>query len=231
MRWIAWLLTGTTCLAGHGGPLPEIQIGSSQRELVVHSVPRDDDDGGNRQTFLVGTVTEVAAEEDRQPQRTRLSESCILHVDSAFGYLKEVVGIQTAVLKASYEQSPYALIEENWGKLWHFKKGQKLIVILHLDRGAPCFDAEELMVLNERTSSLPDILRRTALLPEEFTDADLEVLKVASPYLHQRVLAETAVEREKAAEESRRRRDLMTKAVVICVLVVLVAWGIRKMRR
>jgi hypothetical protein len=231
MKWIAWLLTSTMCLAGHGGPLPEIQIGTSQKELAVHAVPTFQDDGCNHQTFLVGTVTEVAAEEDRQPQRTRLSESCILHVDSAFGYLKEVTGIQTAVLKASYEQSPYALIEENWGKLWHFKKGQKLIVILHLDRGEPCCEVEELMVLNERTETLPDILRRTALLPEEFTDDDLEVLKHASPYLHQQVLAEAAVEREMHAEESRLRRDTMMKAAGICALVVLVAWVIRKMRR
>jgi len=229
MRWIAWLFTGTTCLAGYGGPLPEIQIGTSPKELAVHAVPRDLDDGGNAQTFLVGTVTEVAAEEDRQPQQTRLSESCTLHVDSAFGYLKEVTGIQTAVLKASYEQSPYALIEEDWGKLWHFKKGQKLIVILHLDRGVPYFDAEELMVLNERMATLPDILRRTALLPEEFTDDDLEVLKQASPFLHQQVLAETAVERAMYAEESRRRRDTMMAAAGICALVVLGAWVIRKM--
>ena len=231
MRWIAWLLTSTTCLAGHAGPLPEIQIGSSEREMVVHAVPRDDADGGNSQTFLVGTVTEVAAEEDRQPQRTKLSESCTLHVDSAFGYLKEVTGIQTAVLKASYEQSPYALIEENWGKLWHFKKGQRLVLILHLDRGAPCFDAEELMVLDEHTATLPDIMRRTALMPEEFTDDDLEVLKQASPFLHRQVLAATAVEREMHAEESRRRRELIMKIAGVCSLGVLGAWVIRKMRK
>ena len=231
MRWIAWLLTGTTCLAGHGGLLPEIEIATSQRELVIHAVPRDDDDAGGRQTFLVGTVADVAAEEDRQPQRTKLFESCTLHVDSVFGYLKEVAGIQTAVLKASYEQSPYALIEENWGKLWHFKKGQRLVVILHLDRGALCFDTEELIVLSERTAALPDTLRRTTLLPEDFTDDDLEMLKVASPCLHQRILAETAVERAIRAAESRRRRDMMMKAAGICALVVLGALVIRKMRK
>jgi len=199
--------------------------------MVVQGSPRHPDDGGNSQTFLVGTVTEVAAAEDRQPQRTMLSESCTLHIDSAYGFLKEIAGIQTAVLKASYEQSPYALIEEDWGKLWHFKKGQRVVVILHLDRGAPYFDAEELMVLNEHTASLPDILRRTALLPEEFTDDDLEVLKQASPYLHQRVLAATAVKREKAAEESRRRRGVMMAVAGICILAVLGAWGIRKRRK
>jgi hypothetical protein len=230
MRWLACLLTGTTCLAGYGGPLPVIALGSSGREMVVQGAPRLPEDG-NPQTFLLGTVTEVSAEEDRQPQRIKLSESCTLHVESAYGYLPQVVGIQTAVLKASYEQSPYALIEEDWGKLWHFKKGQKVIVILHLSEGEPCFDSEELMVLNERTAALPEILRRTALLPEEFTDEDLAVLKVASPVLHQWVLAETTAEREMKAGESRRQRDVMKVVAGICALVVLVVLVIRKMRK
>ena len=229
MRWIAWLFTGTTCLPGYGGPLPEIEIGTSQRELVIHAVPRDQVDEVDQQTFLVGTVTEVSAEEDRQPQQTRLAESCTLHVESAYGYLPQVTGINTAVLKASYEQSPYVPIDEDWGKLWHFKKGQRLLVILHLVEREPCFDAKELMVLDEPTASLPDILRRTAVLAYEFTDADLEVLKQASTNLHQRFLAETAVEREMFAEESRRRRGTMSTAAGICVMIALGTWGIRKM--
>jgi hypothetical protein len=228
MRWIAWLFTGTTCLAGYGGPLPEIEIGTSQRDMVVHGSPRLPE-GGMCQTFLVGTVKEVSAEEDRQPQRIKLSESCTLHIEAAYGYLPQVIGISTAILKASYEQSPYALIEEDWGRLWHFKKGHRLLVILHMSEGEPCFDSEELMALNERTMVLPDILRRTALLPEEFTDADLEVLKLASPNLHQRFLGETAVEREMFAEESRRRRGAMSTAAGICVMIALGTWGIRKM--
>lgn len=230
MQWLAWLFTGTTCLAGYGGPLPEIEIGTSQRDLVVHGAPRFPDDGTPR-AFLVGTVTEVSAEEDRQPQRIKLSESCTLHVESAYGYLDQVSGIQTAVLKASYEQSPYALIEEDWGKLWHFKKGQKLVVILHLSEGEPCFDAEELMVLNEHTASLPGILRRTALFPYEFTDDELELLKLASPFLYQQVLAQTAAEREMHAEESRRRRDAMKKAAGILALIVAGILFIRKKRK
>ena len=231
MRWIAWLFTGTTCLAGYGGPLPEIKTGTSQRELVVHAAPRDRHDGTNQQTFLVGTITDVAAEEDRQPQQTGLSETCTLHVESAFGFLDQVVGIQTAVLKASYEQSPYVPIDEDWGKLWHFKKGQKLLVILHMGEGKPCFDLEELMVLNEHTASLPDILRRTALLPQEFTDADLEVLKKASPNLHHRYLAETAEERAMHAYESMQQSQSMKNIAGICALVVLgvvIIWKLRK---
>jgi hypothetical protein len=230
MRWLAWLFTGTTCLAGYGGPLPEIKVGTSLREMVIQGAPRLPE-GGMTRTFLIGTVTEVAAEEDRQPQETRLSESCTLQVESAYGYLEQIVGIKTAVLKASYEQSPYVPIDEDWGKLWHFKKGQKLLVIFHLAEGKPCFDMEELMVLNERTAALPDILRRTALLPQEFTDADLEVLKKASPNLHQRYLAETAEERAMHAYESMRRREAMKKIAGICALVVLGVVVICKLRK
>ncbi|MFZ2280216.1 MAG: hypothetical protein WAW39_20625 [Prosthecobacter sp.] len=229
MRWLAWLLTGTTCLAGYGGPLPEIAVGTGGRELVIQSAPRLPANGA-AQAFLLGTVTEVAAEEDRQPQQTRLSESCTLRVDSAYGYLDQIAGVQTAVLQASYEQSPYVPIDEDWGRLWHFKKGQRLIVILHRSEGAPCFDVEELMVLDDRTATLPEILRRTALLPEEFTDDDLEVLKVASPSLHRRVFAESAGARAIRAEGARRWREGMMAAAGICALLVLGVWGICKRR-
>ncbi len=230
MRWLAWLLTGTTCLAGYGGPLPEIVVGTGGRELVIQSAPRLPKNAAS-QAFLVGTVTEVAAEEDRQPQQIRLSESCTLHVDSAYGYLDQIAGVQTAVLQAGYEQSPYAMIEEDWGKLWHFKKGQRLIVILHRSEGGPCFDVEELMVLNERTAALPEILRRTALLPGEFAEEELEVLRVASPALHRRVFAEGAGARAMRAEGARRRRELMMAAAGISALIGLGAWGIRKRRK
>lgn len=230
MRWLVWLFTGTTCLAGYGGPLPEIAVGTGGRELVIQSAPRLPENGAS-QTFLVGTVTEVAAEEDRQPQQTRLSESCTLHIDSAYGYLDQIAGVQTAVLKADYEQSPYVPIDEDWGKLWHFKKGQRLLVILHRSEGALLFDVQELMVLHERTAALPEILRRTAMLPEEFTDEDLEVLRVASPLLHRRVFAESAGVRAMRAEGARRWREVITAAVGVCVLVVLGAWGIRKRQR
>ena len=146
-------------------------------------------------------------------------------------HLDQVVGIQTAVLKASYEQSPYVPIDENWGKLWHFKKGQKLLVILHLGEGKPCFDLAELMVLNESTASLPDILRRTALLPQAFTDADLEVLNLASPFLRQQILKHTVLEREAHAYESMQQSQAMKNLAIICALVVLgvvVIWKLRK---
>jgi hypothetical protein len=233
MRWVAaWLLTSTACLAGYAGPMPEIKVGTSQREMVIQGPPRLPE-GGMARTFLVGTVMDVAAEVKTLPQQLELTESCTLHIDAAFGEasdgLKQVVGIKTAVLKAGYEQSPYVPAGDDWGKLWHFKQGQRLLVILHLSEGEPCFDAEELMVLDERTAALPDILRRTALLPEEFTDAELEVLRLASPYLHQQFLAETAEERALRAQKSRRRRNAMMILAGISALAVLGVFVLRKL--
>ncbi|OYW74729.1 MAG: hypothetical protein B7Z37_16465 [Verrucomicrobia bacterium 12-59-8] len=227
MRWLVWLFTGTTCLAGYGGLLPEIEIGTSGREMVVHGPPRMPE-GGMCQTFLVGTVTEVSAEEDRQPQKTRLSESCTLHVDSAYGYLKQLVGSQMAVLKASYEQSPYDPIEEEWGKLWHFKKGQRLLVILHLWEGEPCFDSEELIVLDKRTAALPDILRRTALQPDECTEDDLEVLQQASPFLHRQFLSHIIGDHTTFAELARLRLESLRAVAGFAALVLLGILTIRK---
>lgn len=230
MRWLAGLFFSATCLAGYGGPLPEIKVGTSQREMVVYGPPRLPEEGWGR-AFLVGTVVDVAAEVKTLPQRLELTESCTLHVDAAFGFLEQCIGIKTAVLKAGYEQSPYAPAGDDWGKLWHFKQGQRLLVILHLSEGEPCFDAEELMVLDERTAALPDILRRTALLPSEFTDADLEVLRLASPFLHQQFFAETAEERALRAQMARRRRNAMMLVAGVFVLVLLVILIIRKLRK
>ena len=115
--------------------------------------------------------------------------------------------------------------------MWHFKKGQKLLVILHLGEGKPSFDIEELMVLDERTASLPDILRRTALQPQAFTDADLEVLKLANPFLRQQVLEHTVLEREAHAHESMQHSQSMKNLAIICALAVLgvvVIWKMRK---
>lgn len=235
MRWLAaWLLTCTTCLAGYAGPMPEIKAGTGQREMVIHGPPRLPEAGMGR-VFLVGTVMDVAAEVKTLPQQLELTESCTLQVESAFGVtygdLNQVSGIKTAVLKAGYEQSPYVPAGDDWGALWHFKKGQRLLVLLHRsdsDREL-CFDPEELMVLDERTAALPEILRRTALQEEAFTDEDVEVLKRAAPLLHQRVLAEIIGDRTTWAEEARLQSESLRTVAGYAALVLLGILTIRKL--
>lgn len=230
----AWFLTGTMCMAGYAGPMPEIKAGTGQREMVIHGPPKLPDAGMGR-VFLVGTVMDVAAEVKTLPQKLELTESCTLQVESAFGAtyddLNQVAGIKTAVLKAGYEQSPYAPAGDDWGALWHFKQGQRLLILLHPSDSdwEPCFDPEELMVLDERTAALPEILRRTALDAAEFTDEDVEVLKLASPLLHQPVLANIIGDRTTWAEEARLRRESLRMVVGFAALVLLGILTIRKL--
>jgi hypothetical protein len=214
--------------------MPEIKVGTGQREMVIHGPPRLPE-GGMARTFLVGTVMDVAAEVKTLPQQLELTESCTLQVESAFGVtygdLNQVAGIQTAVLKAGYEQSPYVPAGDDWGKLWHFKKGQRLLILLHSsdsDREL-CFDPEELMVLDERTAALPEILRRTALHEEAFTHEDVEVLKLASPLLHQPVLAEIIGDRTTWEEEARLQSELLRIVAGYAALVLLGILTIRKL--
>ncbi|WP_395743105.1 hypothetical protein [Prosthecobacter sp.] len=230
MRWPAFLLLCTTaCTAGYGGPLPEIAVGTSQREVVIQGPPRVPE-GELFRAFLVGTVMEVAAEVDPQPQATHLSESCRLQVESAFGTLPELDGVKTALLKAGYEQSPYAPLDDDWGRLWHFKKGQRLVLLLRLSEKEPCFDPEELMVLNERTAALPDILRRLALTPDEVTEADLALLRQASPLISQRFLAVTG-DPAAFAELTRLRRHALWIIAGFVTLGLLSVWIVRKAQR
>lgn len=220
MRWLAWLFLCTPCMAGYGGPLPEMPVGTREQTVVIQGPPREPD-GGSAQTFLVGVVVEVSAEVDRKPQRIQLSESCVLKVESAFGYLNEIAGVKTAQLQESHEQSPYEPVQEDWGRLWHYKKGQRLLVILHRSERELCFVPEELVLLDERVAALPQILHRTALLPEEFADADLAVLQQASPFLHRRFLSCLSGDRATSSELARLRRESLLAMAGYAALVVL----------
>lgn len=233
MRWLALLLTSTTCFAGYGGPLPEIKVGTSHREMVIHGATWYSGSLSDSRAFLVGTVTDVTAEVQTKPQQTWLAESCTLRVQAAFGHLQQLAGIEFAKLQAGYENSPYVPIDEDWGKLRHLKQGQQVLVLLHLHEGEPCFGVETLMVLHEDIHLLPDILRRTALLSTEFTTDDLMVLQRASPFLYKQALAETTLEREMYAEESKLRREslkLLTGMAGLGALGVFVIYKVLRKR-
>jgi len=231
MRWIAWLLVSTSCMAGSGGLLPEVKVGTSVREVEVKCSPK-----GIPQArgciYLVGTVKEVAAEVDRQPQQTRLSESCTLQVESAFGYdyedLRHVAGIRTAVLKAAYEESPYMPAGDDWGCLWHYTKGQRVLAILRLFEGALCCDMEEMLVLDERTATLPEVLRRTELDDSRFTASDLTVLMGAGFLFDLKLVrAGKALERMRE-QESVALNQLVAVCVVLFFAVILCADHLRR---
>ena len=233
MRWIAFLLVSTACLAAYSGPLPEIKVGSSHREILIDETPWYAGQFSSLKAFLVGTVMDVSAEVQTKPQQIWLSESCTVRVDSAFGYLKQIEGVEIAKLQSGSEHSPYVPVDEDWGHLRHLKKGQKILVVLNPYQEAICFGSETLIVLNDETSVLPEMLRRTAFDSMAFTDEELLSLKTIWPFLHDQVLKESAPEREMYAEESRRRQQAMTIIAGwtgLTALIVLVTWRLIRRR-
>ncbi len=233
MRWIAFLLISPACLAAYSDPLPEIKAGTIHREIVIAETPWYEGQLSTSQAFLVGTVMDVSAEVQTKPQQIWLSESCAVRVDSAFGYLKQIEGVEIAKLQSGTEHSPYVPVDDAWGHLRHLKRGQKILVLLHPYEETVCFGSEALIVLNDETSVLPEMLRRTAFDSMAFTDDELLSLKTIWPFLHDQVLKESAPEREMYAEESRRRHQAMTSIAGwtgLTVLVVLVAWQLIRKR-
>jgi hypothetical protein len=235
MRWLVFLLMSPTCFAGYGGPLPEIKIGTSAREIVIAETPWYSGQFSTSRAFLVGTVMNVAAEVQTKPQQIWLSESCTVRVDSAFGYLNEIEGVEIAKLQSGSEHSPYVPVDDDWGQLRHLKKGQKILVLLHQYEEELCFGSKALVVLNDETSELPEMLRRTAFDSMEFTDKELMTLKTAWPFLHDQILEESAPERNMYAEESRLRRqtvNILAGWVGLSALVVFVGCRLlRKLRK
>ncbi len=233
MRWIAFLLMSPTCFAGYGGPLPEIKVGTSHREIVISETPWYAGQFSSSQAFLVGTVIDVSAEVQTKPQQIWLSESCTMRVDAAFGHLNQIEGVEIAKLQSGSEHSPYVPVDDDWGQLRHLKKGQKILVLLHQYEDGLCFGSKALVVLKDETSVLPEMLRRTAFHSMEFTDEDLTILKTSWPFFHDQVLKASAPERKMYAEESRLRRQAMNVIAGwagLTALVVFVACRLLRKR-
>lgn len=197
MRWLLLMFTGVAAL---GAPLPEIKTGSHPQPIEIWETPCYSGSVPTSAAFLVGEAGETASEVQTTPQQTLMSETCDVRVESAFGQLEQIQGIQVARLKSSQEGSPYVPVDPAWGRIRHLKKGQKILLLLH-DHEGPSFGHEALIVLTDGTKHLPDILRRTGFIPSKFTHADLQVLKLASPLLHDQVLQEGASERQKLSQE------------------------------
>ena len=231
MRWLTFFSLSTTCLAGYGGPLPEIKVGTTSREMTIVETDRDHRQFVTSKAFLVGTVVNVEGEVETTPRETTLSEACTLKVESAFGYLDDIQGISSLKLISTSTQSPYVPIENDWGRLQHLKPQQRIAVLLSEDEWGLSFAPEALVDVGHK-DELPGMLQRTAFCPIEFTDQELQLLKSAWPWLHDQVFADTAIEREMFAAESLSRRRTMIKLAAIAGLVILAVFvGIRLLRR
>ncbi|HEY1050289.1 MAG TPA: hypothetical protein VGE39_11060 [Prosthecobacter sp.] len=204
MRWLLLLITGTACLAGPAAPLPEIKTGTHPEPIEIWETPWYSGFISTSMAFLVGEVGDATSEIQTSPQQTVMWERCDLRVESAFGQLEGIQGIKEAKLICSQEGSPYVAVDPEWGRIRHLKKGQRILLLLHEHEG-PSFGYEAIIELTEATRALPDMLRRTACMPSQFTDEDLVVVEAASPLLHDQLVEERAHWREAYEEETPER--------------------------
>lgn len=230
MRWpMLLLITATASMAATVAPLPEIETGTHPQPIEIWENSSHPSLISGSAAFLVGEVDEVSSEVQTTPQQTLMSETCDVHVESAFGHLAQIQGIKMARLKASQEGSPYVPVDPEWGHLRHLTKGQKILVLLHDDKG-PSFGSEALIKLTDATRKLPAILRRTAFTPSEFTDQDLKVVQAASLPLHDRLAEERTIWRE-VHEKEMPENNLTTYALTALASVAGVLVCFRLMRQ
>ncbi|MFC5455021.1 hypothetical protein [Prosthecobacter fluviatilis] len=186
MRWWLLLLGVTTCCPAQ--PLPVIPLGTTPREVEVY-------DDSRRQAFLTsasamvtGVVISSSSEVHQSPTEILLEETCLLQIETMNGTLSGLAGATTLRLGTSYEHDKYLQLEPDWGTYRLLSKGQKVVALLNEEEGQPEIRRQGLVVLNEKTRALPDILRRTGLDASCFTAADLAILKEASPLFHEEVV-------------------------------------------
>lgn len=171
MRWIVWLLmaAAATC------------------EAAPREVPMTSWFEGRlfpAEGIVFGVVQEVSSELQRSFSEIVLEESCTLKVESIMGAAQDMAGDGIIRLTARHARDPYQQPEDDWGLLSHLAKGRRVVVWLHRYEGALVFGSRALVVLDERTQSLPEILRRTWQQASRLTRADLAVLQAASPLLY-----------------------------------------------
>ena len=134
--------------------------------------------------ILIGVVQEVSSEMRRSVSEIVLEESCTLKVESVMGVAQDMAGDGMVRLMAKHTRDPYQQPEDDWGLLSHLAKGQRVVVWVHRYEGLLVFGSRALVVLNEKTQSLPEILRRRGAEASRLTHADLAVFKAASPLLY-----------------------------------------------
>lgn len=225
MRSLVLLFVVAICLSARGEPLPEMKVGTSDRMIEIPMTSWYSGFISTSEAFLAGTVMEVSSEVETTPQQTWLSESCVVRVERAFGHLKEIEGISTARLSVGHDHSPYEPVDPNWGRLRHLQKGRRILVLLHEYEGGPCFGSEALIEFSREIQDLPRILRRTGFDPARFTDADLAVVRLASPLFHDQLVAEAEIRREMSEDDAAWLNRLVLGIVAGFLALLLAVQG------
>ena len=187
MRWFLMLGLTTCCMAQESAPLPVIPIGTSPKEVGIPNTYWYAGSLNSSVAVLIGEVTAVTSEVRQTVSQILPEESCTLRLDAMYGGSPELVRATTVRLHASYVHDLYQQLEPDWGVYRHLKVGERVVALLHRYEGEPAIGDEALIVLNENTKTLPDILRRTGFDAGRFTASDLAVLKEASPLFYDEV--------------------------------------------
>lgn len=227
MRWLVLLLfvDASQHASVHAAALPEIETGTRKEAVAIERDPWHSGCLSDSNAVLVCEVVDASFDVQSTPQKVSLAEWCDVQVIAAFGHRDQVRGIAQARLQSKDEQSPYVSVDPEWGRLRHLKKGRTMVVLLHTHEQHLSFGEEMLLEINAENSTLPDVLRRTALDPSQFTEEDLEVLARSSPFLHRQVLKEGAAGRARLAHEAGQRarmRNITFAALGALILVLLV---------
>lgn len=213
MRWLALSFVTTCCMAQQqSAPPPVIPLGSVPKEVEIDQTYWYPGHLTSSSAVLIGEVTGVASEVHQSVSQIGLEESCTLRLTAMYGTGPELAGATTARLHASYAQDMYQQLEPDWSVYQQLKVGQRAVALLHRYEGELVIGYHALIVLNEQTQALPDILRRTGCDASRFTAADLAVLNAASPLFCDEVAVIAGVMTEMRSDEA----VFLNKMVGIC---------------
>ena len=187
MRWFLLLGLTTCCMAQEWLLLPVIPLGTSPKEVNIPNTYWYAGSLNSSVAVLVGEVSAVESEVHQTVSQISSEESCSILMEAMYGASPELVDATSVKLHASYVHDLYQQLEPDWGVYRQLKVGQRVVALLHRYEGEPAIGDEALIVLNEKTKTLPDILRRTGFNASRFTASDLAVLKAASPLFHDEV--------------------------------------------
>ena len=221
MRWFLLLLGLTTCCMARS--MPVIPLGTSPKEVelglefgtVGYFTPWE--------SFVVGEVMTVTSQAHQSASEIRLEESCTMRLEAMYGTTTELADATILRLADSYVHDTYQQVAPDWGVCRHLKKGQRVLVLTH--RWGPeewlVVGPHAVIVLNEKTQTLPDILRRTRADASRFTSADLAVLKEASPFFYDEVVMIAEVQAEIRSDEAASLNQLVGVCMALFFGVIL----------
>ncbi|OYW72905.1 MAG: hypothetical protein B7Z37_23565 [Verrucomicrobia bacterium 12-59-8] len=230
MRWLLLLGLTTCCMAQQSTPPPVIPLGTSPKEVAVYTESHIEARFTTTDAILIGVVTSSTSQVLQSPAEILLQETCTLRIEAMYGRMADVAGATTARFDTSYEHDKYQQLEPDWGTYRHLKAGQRVVALLNEDEGLPEIGSHGLIVLDENSKNLPDILRRTGSDASRFTAADLVVLEAISPLFH----GEVVMIAEVMADMRHEQAAALNKLVGVCVLLafggILAADHLRRQR-